>query len=131
MENTLENKAKFFTQYWGQKVLTGESETIHTLNAGDIAFGIENNWLQLKPISLITDQEMQNIVLYHEKSAFDIGLGLNQIIFSYMQGYETNDFALEIENGYCLDYLRSKGYALSYMGLSVEKQIEYGWIKLK
>lgn len=29
-----------------------------------------------------------------------------------------------------LDYLRSKGYALPYMGLTVEKQIEYGWVKL-
>lgn len=29
-----------------------------------------------------------------------------------------------------VDYLRSKGYAIPYMGLTVEKQIEYGWIKL-
>lgn len=30
-----------------------------------------------------------------------------------------------------IDYLRSKGYALPYMGLSVEQLVEYGWIKLK
>ena len=29
------------------------------------------------------------------------------------------------------DYLRSKGYALPWMGLSVEEMIEYRWIKLK
>jgi hypothetical protein len=29
------------------------------------------------------------------------------------------------------DYLRSKGYALPFMGLSVEQQISYGWVKLK
>lgn len=29
------------------------------------------------------------------------------------------------------DYLRSKSYALPWMGLSVEKQEEYGWIKIK
>ncbi|WGQ15544.1 hypothetical protein [Sphingobacterium faecium] len=28
------------------------------------------------------------------------------------------------------DFLRSKGYALPFMGLTVEKQIEYGWIKI-
>lgn len=28
------------------------------------------------------------------------------------------------------DYLRSKGYALPWLGLSVEQQIEYGWIKI-
>ena len=30
-----------------------------------------------------------------------------------------------------LDYLRSKGYAVPYMDLSVEDLVEYGWIKLK
>jgi len=30
-----------------------------------------------------------------------------------------------------IDFLRSKGYALPFMGLSVEQQIEYGWSKLK
>jgi hypothetical protein len=29
------------------------------------------------------------------------------------------------------DYLRSKGYALPWMDLSVEDLVEYGWIKLK
>ena len=29
------------------------------------------------------------------------------------------------------DYLRSKGYALPYNGLSVEQLIKFGWIKLK
>jgi len=32
---------------------------------------------------------------------------------------------------HCYQYLQSKGYALPYMGLSVEQLIEYGWIKLK
>lgn len=29
------------------------------------------------------------------------------------------------------DYLRSKGYVLPYMDLSVEDLIEYNWVKLK
>jgi hypothetical protein len=29
------------------------------------------------------------------------------------------------------DYLRSKGYALHWMDLSVKDLVEYGWIKLK
>lgn len=29
-----------------------------------------------------------------------------------------------------VDFLRSKGYALPWMGLSVEEMIEFGWIKL-
>jgi hypothetical protein len=30
-----------------------------------------------------------------------------------------------------VDYLRSKGYALPFLGMSVEEQINLGWIKLK
>lgn len=30
----------------------------------------------------------------------------------------------------CLDFLRSKGYALPYRGLSVEEQISRGWVRL-
>lgn len=30
-----------------------------------------------------------------------------------------------------VDFLRSKGYAVPYMGISVEEQIQYGWIKIK
>lgn len=35
-----------------------------------------------------------------------------------------------VQNTKVADYLRSKGYALPYMGISVEDQIKYGWIKL-
>lgn len=30
-----------------------------------------------------------------------------------------------------IDYLRSKGYALPYMGISVDEMIEFDWIKIK
>jgi len=29
------------------------------------------------------------------------------------------------------DYLRSKGYAVDWMGLTVNQMINYGWIKLQ
>ena len=42
--------------------------------------------------------------------------------------HENANFNIE---QYEIDYLRSKGYALPYMDLSVEDLISYGWIKLK
>ena|SRR5690606_29772386 len=33
--------------------------------------------------------------------------------------------------GVCIDYLRSRGYALPFMGLSVEELVNRGWVKLK
>ncbi|MEF9476761.1 hypothetical protein OWR28_02460 [Chryseobacterium sp. 1B4] len=68
MENTLENKAKFFAQYIWQKVFTckeyeGEIKILDPIyfNAKD---KILNHWLaneyylELKPLSSITDEEL-------------------------------------------------------------------------
>ena len=106
MENTLENKEKFFAQYWGQEVLLGEDETIHKLNAGDMAFGIQFNWLELKPLSSITDED-----------AINLGYG-------YVSHFKSN-----LDRN--IDQLRNLGFAVPWMDLSVEDLVEYGWIKLK
>lgn len=134
MENTLENKAKVFAQYWGQKVLKGESETIHALNAGDMAFGIENNWLQLKPLSSITEEDLYFVGQLFGYEEFygvqhqNVYYKANQIIKDI---FYHPDSHCKIDLYLCLfDYLRSKGYALPWMGLSVEEQIKYGWVKL-
>lgn len=44
----------------------------------------------------------------------------------------TDEDAIKVAKieGYTYDYLRSRGYALPFMGISVEQQIEAGWIKL-
>lgn len=122
MENTLENKAKFFAQYWGQKVLSGDSETIHTLNTGDMAFGIGKNWLELTPLSKITDGDAIEVG-YYQGFKRSIRENAKDCINEFIKG----DFKLDYDS---IDYLRSKGYALPWMGLSVETLVEYGWIKL-
>ena len=38
---------------------------------------------------------------------------------------------LSVKMANTVDYLRSKGYALPWMDLSVEDLVKYGWIKLK
>ena len=129
MENTLENKAKFFAQYWGQKVLTrpnsdnkkwvlGDEVSIHsTLSKSGYDY---QYFLELKPLSLITDEDK-------------IQIGLTKGYLEENYPYADNNspeifFGLSLSDG---DYLRSKGYALSWMGLSVETLEEYGWIKFK
>lgn len=58
--NTLENKAKFFAQYWGQKIATrkiGNAWCPLKLNRTVIQSEINKWTLELKPLSSITDED--------------------------------------------------------------------------
>lgn len=139
MENTLENKAKFFAQYWGQKILKGIPYDAPSLGcrrvwAKNIDRGILVSYLELKPLSQITDEDAKEVI-----GATECHLRQNDEHSGYF-GMSPSGIFVDSLNGYGdsyhignkqLDYLRSKGYVLPYNGLSVENQIEYGWVKLK
>lgn len=64
MKNTLENKAKFFAQYWGQDVLFHLSQTWNLF--GDFENVIDDNpncYLLLKPLSSITDEDAIEVAM--------------------------------------------------------------------
>ena len=111
MENTLENKARLFAQYWGQKVynhfgdINNKNEDVVGFIRGKLPF-----WLELTSLSNITDKECKHLNWNR--------YALNFPNFNDIESYEA-------------DYLRSRGYAMPFCGLSVEQQIEYGWVKLR
>lgn len=113
MENNLENKAKFFAQYWGQEVLSdltnGGDRILYPVEASNM-YRIQESYLELKPLSSITDEDL-------DKTNY----GCIEMILE--KGYW-----LDVKNS---DLLRSLGYALPWMGLSIEQLQEYGWIKIK
>jgi len=128
MENTLENKAKFFAQYWGQSIFSYTDTPMLSLKQ-IIDFSlrdVSNKILEIKPLSSIADEdaaEVGNLFLIatdavgeRDFSHEDILVMLDECGFLPFQ---------------VVDYLRSKGYALPWMGLYVEQQIDYGWVKLK
>jgi len=150
MKNTVKNKAKFFAQYYGQYVgINLEVENrLFPLIDGRINC---NDILKLKPLSSITDEELiiigkilnqeiteENIIrsgLVHKPPYIDVSKRVNNIKTTIIQfalkgstftiGYNNNSMKyIEV-----CDYLRSKRYAMAYMGLSVETLVEYGWIK--
>ncbi|WP_343643930.1 hypothetical protein [Chryseobacterium sp.] len=127
MENTLENKAKFFAQYWGQRVcketLNDKYYLVKPSIYPDADFELE--YLELKPLSSITDEDALNIAksYYMATEKFQTIKSGRQMVDCHL-----NQITLELPQ---VDYLRSKGYALPWMGLSVEKLVEYGWIELK
>lgn len=116
--------------------------------------------IELKPLSSISNEDIKNVCIIegyiHEENSFgqiirskttidiqiidnDYPSGIPQRVRFYlshvffiewdnMQSHEDNQTQGVSPNAY--DYLRSKGYVLPWMGLSVEEMIEAGWIKL-
>ena len=123
MENTLENKAKFFALYWGQKVFCSvlfgnivkcESYYLHKDNI-QIA-----DYLTLKNLSSISDEHAIEISKLNgaEPTSDQIHLG-KEVAKDFING----DYW--ILTWQVVDYLRSKGY---YIGEGNE--IDYGWVDL-
>lgn len=137
MENTLGNKAKFFAQYWGQKLLAvtvNEDELCQKIGNSYMGkYHVEMCHIKLKPLSSITDEELIIVsAIEGDKYTEDHIIRGRTIIKTFAEYSDCTD-SLKNTNQLIqlIDYLRSKGYALPYMGLSVEKLQEYGWIKLK
>lgn len=126
MENTLENKAKFFAQYLKQKVVFKtdwecfNDKSLMELDPTYLQTGnnvLVGGYLVLKPLSSITDDDQRYV--------------LSDKLCNSMELVEEDKIgAFFISDCYLTDYLRSKGYALPYMGLSVETLVSYGWVKL-
>jgi len=113
MENNLENKLKFLGAHIGcdiEWLREDDNKWIQSkLTVYDFGFyAIKKVRLLVKPLSKISNED-----------AFYV---------SKIQGFPI--FDKEEMFGKAYDYLRSKSYALPYMGLSVEEQVERGWVRL-
>jgi len=146
MENTFENKERFFANYWKQQVLTFNDEYESTdtyLLDGSID---DYTKLLLKPLSSITDEDaievakLLNISSYFIDGFKNRNIGLisfhkdSDYIVFYESFYRKVIDGEITDNNYPFifsDYMRQNGYAIEWHLLSVEQQIEYNWIKLK
>lgn len=139
-ENTLENKERFFALYFKQDVLRiSQYPSVKIQINSDTIFDRVYNtdcYLQLKPLESISDEDA--IVFF-------------DIVWAKVGSHKDkpNDFKIEFGKDWALsptierygliptglfhgvDWLRSKCYALPWMGLSIQDLIDYGWIKLK
>lgn len=107
------DQRKFNALYWGQPVgitwVEVGSDEVKKCQAQD------GFMLQLKPLSAISDED-----------AFKLGYpDSDDFIASWSVSDNISDFTIGEA-----DYLRSRGYALPWMGLSVDEMVEAGWIKL-
>lgn len=155
MENTLENKARFFAQYFGQEVYMiksydGSRFGYLRMKLESVLLLEEHEYLELKPLSSISDEDaidVFNILLDKDvnikidsrnKTSLWLLVDGDQdyyIVFE-LTGFECYCGDIQIKNDYnkifkALDFLRSKGYALDWEGITIEEQIKRGWTKLK
>jgi hypothetical protein len=135
-EITPESKARFFALYVSQKVLLlgfpFEDRPLRL--TGDYCEDIgDEKKVLLKPLSALSDEDAIEYfdILWAKQhkaksKAFKIDYGKEWAL-----SIEAERFGL-IPFGFVagVDFLRSRGYALPFLGISVEQQIEAGWIKL-
>ncbi|MDV3751168.1 hypothetical protein CMU19_07195 [Elizabethkingia anophelis] len=119
MENNLENKAKFFAQHWGQKVFVGH--ILEEVNSSYIDPMYDTSILELKSINDISDEDAEEL-------GGLLGWKHPQEYRKHFLENHTHGDSLE---QFEVDFLRSKGYVLPWMGLSIDDLIKYGWVKLK
>ena len=156
-EITPENKAKFFAQYWGQKIAhySDGNNARYTVCVGKYPFSSIHHII-LKPLSSISDEDAIDVAKIVHSTSFlnhkhkwevdvDVEYGFKTVSAKgsyhsfdidiiddgHVSMYDGDNPTLSTLNHYgALDLLRSRGYALPYMGLPVKEMIEAGWIKL-
>jgi hypothetical protein len=137
-ENNLELKTRFFALYWGQDIAKDYDDSLHITVNPHIVEWTNNFYLELTPLSQISDEdaiEVAKILFGDDISESELKVWLPKISANLRNQFGSNIFPIMQPyfsiSWQVADYLRSKGYALPYLGISVEEQIELGWIKLK
>lgn len=131
-----ESKARFFAQHAGQKVFFTShlQDKPHINNWGSKLIN-KSDFLLLTNLSDITDEEAIKVakLMYPKDNHNDKDCLIwgKEIVVEILQGQTDKDVVWFAGILPVIDYLRSKGYALPWMGLSVEDLVNAGWVKLK
>jgi hypothetical protein len=149
IKNTSENKAKFFAQYYGQKILRwyqwnkDTENSIIDMKTPMQSNGVDNGWfLELRPLESITLDEIKQH--FHPKAfkiidPFKYGHKGPFSSIEYRIKWDDENFITgKIKRKYSSMWiydekfkLRELGFLVSFGDLSPKKLIEYGWVKLK
>ena len=131
LELTPELKERFFAQYWGQKVLhvNDESEMnyLFEVDKGTFQLNLSGCYLVLRELPAITPEESIDLTLlsFPEISELQNEKKGVELLWNTLNSIRDSSNWLST-----WDYLRCKGFALPFMGHSVEELVNAGWIKL-
>lgn len=126
----MENKEQFFAQYYNQSVYyNNRINLVQRMNHNCLSIGRPEDYLLLKEVSNIEDnhlKEIGEILDFFPLEGVKNIQDLKDQLMYILEWQVSLECQLKIT-----DYLRSKGYALPFRGLTIDQQIEKGWIKLK
>lgn len=127
MEITQELKRRYFALYWNQKVVKDSICIGEDPEYVAEAFGYSEDvfkvlYLELKDLRNITDEDAIEIAKIIDGKKHRSVESIKKDIADQM---------FWVRDCYVVDFFRSKGYALPYMGIPVSKWIEEGVVKLK
>lgn len=135
LENTTKNKAKFVAPYWGQKVLRSKDKDFPelssfscTVNACFMDILNENNYLYLKPLSKISDEDALVAMSIFGVANTEFGF-ITQ--FSPINKIKKVLIESDVLPANVHEHLTQQGYAMDRNNLPVEKQLEYGWVVME
>ena len=125
MENTTENKLKFFALYYGQDVLRHKKWKLASDKISGISSLLSKNYyLELRYIESITDEECIELERILKEN---INTSEMAIICRIQDLHINISKLLQIES----EFLRSKGFLVPFMNLTTDQIIEFGWAKIK
>lgn len=142
MENTLENRNRFVALHYGGDLVfvkgnynykTGstikiDADAIKYFASPTAGLSSTRTAVLLTPLSQITDEDaIMCYNLHFGNLNNDVRPNESRITFSKRHIINPTEVVIPI----VVDYLRSRGYALPYMGVSVETLVQWGWVKLK
>lgn len=140
LENTKENKAKFFAQYYGQKVwccelhnelMNVDYEVLCHVDESLMGAPIIKEWLELTQLSQVTDKDAIEVAKMFGMLEDEIFVGKWLVMGMFDNSADCVENKLYNANAEVVDYLRSKSYLLPFNNTSIEKIIEYGWVVIK
>lgn len=122
-------KLQFFAQYFGQDVFFDQADfKVEGLDVLRDSW-VEGIYARLKPLSQINDEDSIEV---SKLEAWNYEKNLTaENLQSIKNGIQNMIlFKRGAINTHAFDFLRSKGYAIPFLGMSVEEMEKLGWIKI-
>lgn len=132
---TQEFKEKYAALYWGQKVAMIQGfESLITVDARLMEVSKVCK-LRLRSLESITDEEAVEVAKIFglwDGEALDSDISIQEIINDLFDEkcIMPADYVSGFIIGHSVDYLRSCGFALPYLGVSVEEMVKEGFVEL-
>jgi hypothetical protein len=122
-------KSRFFAQYWGTKTLYIGGVGLVEVGAGGWNLKHPDFFLQLKPLSQAKRDDLLKAyyMIWEEGDLEDLEKDYKEAK-EWFNNYGSKNFVKF--NQEQVDFLRHNGYAIPFMGYSVQDLISFGWLQL-